>query len=199
MINEKVMCFIYGLDETAAYSYKGRPQFPSQVGRLQSETRLDMGAGRQPRVSITVAHVSSTLRLKNITGSESAADVLEEYFELIGGREKIFEETNKAARGKKRGRPGVPSAAATTKKSRKNGSHPASSTPPATAKWTPPLGSWEDDIEYIDACEDEGSGKLVVYLNWKNGKKTKHDTSVIYKKCPQKVRNAAFCSLKQTY
>lgn len=26
-----------------------------------------------------------------------------------------------------------------------------------------------------------------MYLVWKNGKKTKHDTSVIYKKCPQKV------------
>jgi hypothetical protein len=27
----------------------------------------------------------------------------------------------------------------------------------------------------------------VVYLIWKNGKKTKHETAVIYKKCPQKV------------
>ncbi|OAQ98796.1 hypothetical protein LLEC1_08055 [Akanthomyces lecanii] len=27
----------------------------------------------------------------------------------------------------------------------------------------------------------------MVYLVWKNGKKTRHQTSVIYKKCPQKV------------
>lgn len=30
-------------------------------------------------------------------------------------------------------------------------------------------------------------GKLVVFLNWKNGKKTKHNTDVIYRRCPQKV------------
>ena len=30
-------------------------------------------------------------------------------------------------------------------------------------------------------------GKLMVFLNWKNGQKTKHTTEVIYKKCPQKV------------
>ena len=106
----------------------------------------------------------------------------------MGGREAIFEETEKAARGKKRGRQSAGAQSAGTKRSRTTGSHPDSATPPATAKkWSPPSGSWEDDIEYIDACEEEGSGKLVVYLNWKNGQKTKHDTSVIYKKCPQKV------------
>jgi chromobox protein 1 len=39
----------------------------------------------------------------------------------------------------------------------------------------------------LDACEDEESGKLMVYLEWKNGKKTQHPTSVIYQRCPQKV------------
>jgi Chromo shadow domain len=65
--------------------------------------------------------------------------------------------------------------------------------PPATKKWTPPSGSWENLIDQIDACEEEGSGKLVVYLGWKNGQKTKHDTSVIYKKCPQKVSTLTIC------
>lgn len=114
--------------------------------------------------------------------------VLDEYFEQIGGREAIFTQTEKAARGKKRGRGASNAASTSTKRSKKNGSHPAESAPPATAKaWAPPAGSWEDDIDTIDACEDEGSGKLVVYLIWKNGKKTKHETPVIYKKCPQKV------------
>ncbi|RSL96017.1 hypothetical protein CEP52_011750 [Fusarium oligoseptatum] len=76
----------------------------------------------------------------------------------------------------------------TAKRSRRGGAHPADTTPPATAKkWSPPAGSWEDEIETIDACEEEGSGKLVVYLIWKNGNKTKHDTQIIYKKCPQKM------------
>ena len=91
-------------------------------------------------------------------------------------------------RGKKRGRVAGGTPSTTSKRSRRNGAHPADSTPPISAKkWTPPAGSWEDEIETIDACEDEGSGKLVVYLIWKNGQKTKHDTHIIYKKCPQKA------------
>ncbi|KKO96453.1 hypothetical protein THAR02_11446 [Trichoderma harzianum] len=119
---------------------------------------------------------------------ESAGEVLSAYLESIGGREKIFEETQEAARGKKRNRTNSTTPAATTKRSKRNGTHPGDSAPPATAeKWSPPAGSWEDEIDTIDACEDEGSGRLVVYLVWKNGRKTKHDTKVIYKKCPQKM------------
>ncbi|EGR47326.1 uncharacterized protein TRIREDRAFT_109088 [Trichoderma reesei QM6a] len=118
---------------------------------------------------------------------ESAGEILSAYLESIGGREKIFEETQEASRGKKRGRTTSATPGA-TKRSRRNGTHPADSAPPATAdKWSPPAGSWEDEIQTIDACEDEGSGRLVVYLVWKNGRKTKHDTKVIYKKCPQKM------------
>ncbi|KAM0439814.1 hypothetical protein ACHAPT_000911 [Fusarium lateritium] len=121
---------------------------------------------------------------------ESASEILEDYFAKIGGREKIFEETEKASKTKKRRRTtnGTPSTTSTAKRSRRSAAHPADSTPPATSKkWSPPAGSWEDEIETIDACEEEGSGKLVVYLIWKNGNKTKHDTQVIYKKCPQKM------------
>ncbi|KAJ4314221.1 hypothetical protein N0V84_009006 [Fusarium piperis] len=121
---------------------------------------------------------------------ESASEILADYFTKIGGREKIFEETEKASKTKKRRRAtnGTPSTTSTAKRSRRGAAHPADTTPPATAKkWSPPAGSWEDEIETIDACEEEGSGKLVVYLIWKNGNKTKHDTQIIYKKCPQKM------------
>lgn len=123
---------------------------------------------------------------------DSAAEILEEYYKKFGGREAILEETEKAAKSKKRRRStnGTPNTSTntSTKRSRQNGAHPKDSTPPvSTKKWSPPAGSWEDEIDTIDACEDEGSGKLVVYLIWKNGQKTKHDTQVIYKKCPQKM------------
>lgn len=120
---------------------------------------------------------------------ESAYEILDAYFDKIGGREAIMEQSEKAAKGKKRGRPASGTPTAAGKRSRKNGTHPANAAPSATVKkWAPPAGSWEDDIESIDACEDdESSGKLVVYLVWKGGYKTKHDTNVIYKKCPQKV------------
>ncbi|CAG9943824.1 unnamed protein product [Clonostachys rosea f. rosea IK726] len=115
-----------------------------------------------------------------------ATEVLQEYFAGVGGRQAILDQTEKA-KAKKRGRTGSDQPAG-TKRQRKNGVHPADTEPPATKKkWQPPSGSWEDDIENIDACEEEGGGKLVVYLNWKNGQKTKHETSVIYKKCPQKM------------
>ncbi|PFH55388.1 hypothetical protein XA68_18437 [Ophiocordyceps unilateralis] len=118
---------------------------------------------------------------------DSASEILIEYYRQIGGRDSIFEESQVASRSKKRGRAST-GTATSTKRPRKNGLHPADSTPPAsTKKWSPPAGSWEDEIESIDACEDEGSGRLAVYLIWKNGRKTKHDTSVIYKKCPQKM------------
>ncbi|KAG6057071.1 hypothetical protein E4U17_001716 [Claviceps sp. LM77 group G4] len=123
---------------------------------------------------------------------ESAREILDDYFDSIGGRDSIFEQTEKASRVKKRRRQASNTAASSssTKRSRRETTqHPAHSAPPASAPtpWTPPAGSWEEEIEAIDACEDQGSGRLVVYLVWKNGKKTKHDTSVIYKKCPQKM------------
>ena len=121
---------------------------------------------------------------------ESATDILEEYLAKIGGREKIFEESEAATKSKKRGRASGKAESA-TKRSKRNDSHPASTEAPKSARqkaWVPPAGSWEDEIETIDACEDAATHKLVVYLNWKNGHKTKHDTHVIYKKCPQKVR-----------
>ncbi|KAI1067728.1 hypothetical protein LB507_010587 [Fusarium sp. FIESC RH6] len=124
---------------------------------------------------------------------ESAQEILDQYFEQYGGREKLFQQTETAAKTKKRRRAtnGTPSTATpttTTKRSRRGNTHPASSTPPATSKpWSPPAGSWEDEIESIEVEEDENRGKIIVYLRWNNGKKTKHDTEVVYRKCPQKM------------
>lgn len=126
---------------------------------------------------------------------EGASEILEEYLRKLGGREALFEEKSKAKSTKKRGRPSGASStpSATGKRSRHNG-HPSESTPPASAReakskaWTLPSGSWEEEVESIDACEDEESGSLIIYLNWRNGQKTKHSKEVVYKRCPQKVR-----------
>lgn len=118
---------------------------------------------------------------------------MEEYLQTVGGRDQVLEQS-KAAKGKKRGRTSAASkssespAAPTTKRSRRNGTHPADITPPESAKkWSPPAGSWEEHIDTVDAHQDDESGRLVVYLTWKTGQKTKHETTVVYKKCPQKV------------
>ncbi|KAK1759575.1 hypothetical protein QBC47DRAFT_372425 [Echria macrotheca] len=122
---------------------------------------------------------------------ENASQVLEEYLESIGGREKLFEETASAMRGKKRGRPSSSTPQASGKRTkRSNRDHPSEMEIPLAvrnATWKPPAGSWEDHIAQLDACEDEESGKLMVYLTWKNGHKTQHETSIIYQRCPQKM------------
>ncbi|KAI1427883.1 heterochromatin protein one [Xylaria sp. FL1777] len=118
---------------------------------------------------------------------QNAAGVLDEYLSSVGGRDTILEEAQTALKTKKRGRPSTGTPANGTKR-RRNESHPASATPPASARaWKPPQGSWEDAVESIDACHDENTGKLIVYLTWKTGQKTQHDTKVIYSRCPQKM------------
>ncbi|KAL5611024.1 hypothetical protein FOBRF1_007141 [Fusarium oxysporum] len=118
----------------------------------------------------------------------SGDEILNEYFDTIGGRHKIFEGSDSAAKTKRR----IPMTNGTCgtrpKRQRRNKAHATDETLLATAKkWSPPSGSWEDEIETIDTCEENNNGYLTVYLTWKNGQKTKHDTEIIYKKCPQKV------------
>ncbi|KAL2135778.1 hypothetical protein VTI74DRAFT_6983 [Chaetomium olivicolor] len=122
--------------------------------------------------------------------AENASEILNEYYESIGGRDKLFEDTAAALKSKKRSRPSSSTPQASGKRSRKNGDHSRDSEPPLSAKavtWKPPPGSWEDHIAQLDACEDEETGKLMVYLTWKNGHKTQHETHVIYQRCPQKM------------
>jgi chromobox protein 1 len=122
---------------------------------------------------------------------ENATEILSDYLESIGGRDKIFEETDEAQKSKKRGRPAGAGTPANGGKRSKRGSHPGSETPPASAgakkSWKPPAGSWEEHVASIDACHDENTGKLVVYLTWKNGNKTQHGTETIYTRCPQQM------------
>jgi chromobox protein 1 len=110
---------------------------------------------------------------------------------MQGGKSAILDAAMQGAtRVKKRGRPSLGAqSSAVNKRPKKNGYHPEDVEAPRTAKaWKPPAGSWEDHIAQIDACEDEESGKLMIYLAWKNGQKTQHETRVIYQRCPQKVR-----------
>ena len=115
--------------------------------------------------------------------STTAIDVLNEYFEEIGGRPEPVQ------KGKKR-------------KGRKSiANSEAASTPASTTKrvkkdkeqeWSPPPGSWENDVNYVDTVEeslDPKTGNLTryAYLVWTNGKKTQHPLAHVYHKCPQKV------------
>jgi chromobox protein 1 len=102
--------------------------------------------------------------------------VLNEYFESIGGRPEV---------GKKR-------------KGRKSAARSESGTPAANKRlkqekeWSPPPGSWEHDVNFVDTVEelkDPVTGKKVryAYLVWVNQRKTQHPLAHVYQKCPQKM------------
>ncbi|KAH7113606.1 hypothetical protein EDB81DRAFT_848706 [Dactylonectria macrodidyma] len=120
--------------------------------------------------------------------SVSGDEILNQYFDTIGGRDKIFDESDRAAKTKKGRQTSNGTFSTRPKRLQRNEAHVGDETLLATTKpWNPPSGSWEDEVETIGACEEDDNGKLIVYLIWKNGQKTKHETQIIYKKCPQKV------------
>ncbi|KAF2205347.1 hypothetical protein GQ43DRAFT_437069 [Delitschia confertaspora ATCC 74209] len=114
----------------------------------------------------------------NLSG---AVEVLKEYFDSIGGRPE----------------PGQPKSKKRSRKSR--GAESESATPAQATKrakrekeWSPPPGSWENDvteIETVDERLNEETGEMSRwgYVSWRNGNHTQHPLEIIYRKCPQKM------------
>ncbi|KAH8695806.1 hypothetical protein GQ44DRAFT_666430 [Phaeosphaeriaceae sp. PMI808] len=108
-----------------------------------------------------------------------AVDVMNEYFDEIGGRPE-------RKTGQKR-------------KGRQSAIQSESGTPASSVKrakqekaWSPPPGSWEHDVKHVDTVEqswDHRTGQLAkfAYLVWNNEKKTQHPLRHVYQKCPQKM------------
>lgn len=58
--------------------------------------------------------------------------------------------------------------------------------------WEPPRGTWEDDVNNVDAVEEQAdatTGEKIrqAFIMWNDGRKTMHPLHVINQKCPQKV------------
>ncbi|PVU86799.1 hypothetical protein BB561_006539 [Smittium simulii] len=47
--------------------------------------------------------------------------------------------------------------------------------------------SWESYIDFIEAIDRVPEIGLMIYVKWKSGKKSVHPSSVINKRCPQKI------------
>ncbi|KAJ4371841.1 hypothetical protein N0V86_008395 [Didymella sp. IMI 355093] len=115
---------------------------------------------------------------------ETAADVLNEYFDEIGGRpEKPTKGIKRKGVAATKSETGTP--ASTSKRSKK-------AAEPVEKAWSPPPGSWEHDVSHIDTVEqsiDPRTGKdaKFAYIVWNNQKKTQHPLKHIYTKCPQKM------------
>lgn len=123
--------------------------------------------------------------------------LLKRYLKKIGGRRAITTTPHeRSPTSKGRSRPRCPRVSAQAPKQPHQLGH--TGTPLAPQQkcqvWKPPPGSWEDEIESIDACEPLGScdgrgnKELTVFVTWNNGQKTRHSMSTLYWKCPRKVR-----------
>ena len=59
-------------------------------------------------------------------------------------------------------------------------------------EWSPPPGSWENDVQQIETVDENinpktGAKERWGFVLWKNGSRTQHPLELIYRKCPQKV------------
>ncbi|KAI9709666.1 MAG: hypothetical protein M1812_007644 [Candelaria pacifica] len=117
---------------------------------------------------------------------QTASERLDEYFQSIGGRPV----QGKKVVGKKARLSGAtPETSASGKKRRLDDagtSTPGTSTP-GNKKWTPPAGSWENEVMGVDTIEQTQEDGLQVFLAWNNGHKSKHPIEVTYKRCPLKM------------
>jgi hypothetical protein len=147
-------------------------------GRATTIPRTKHGSPKQTCMS----HATRACRRRRADSRrEGAIDVMNEYFDDIGGRP----EPTRGAQKRKGRTSGLMKSEAGT---------PASSAKRVKQEqtWSPPQGSWEHDVDYIDTVEervDPKTGELAkfAYLVWNNDKKTQHPLKHVYLKCPQKA------------
>ncbi|KAI9297574.1 chromo-domain-containing protein [Neoconidiobolus thromboides FSU 785] len=49
------------------------------------------------------------------------------------------------------------------------------------------LEDWESEVVEIETIERNSKGELIVYIVWKNGCHTSHNSKVVNERCPQKI------------
>jgi chromobox protein 1 len=111
--------------------------------------------------------------------------MLQSYYDSLGGRPTANGNSNSKKRKGRKSAAGdspAPPVATSSKRARKE------------REWSPPPGSWENDVDYIETVEqsetiekETGEPTKYAYLTWNNGKKTQHPLRYVYQKCPQKM------------
>ncbi|KFY12602.1 hypothetical protein V492_03780 [Pseudogymnoascus sp. VKM F-4246] len=124
---------------------------------------------------------------------ETAIEIVEDYYNQIGGREFVNDEAArelekvKTAPPRKRGRAPSGTAAAPKGKKGKVEKHPKDTTPPKSLEFKVPSGSWEHEVKAIEQVEEQDDGTLQVHVFWNGGYRTAHPVEKAYKHCPQKM------------
>ncbi|CAG8526819.1 943_t:CDS:2 [Paraglomus occultum] len=137
-------------------------------------------------------HLQFFLKWKGYPDSENtwedeenvfAQNLVEEYWEGIGGRPN----TKTASKSKTNGDNSSKSAPTRSDFKRKRAIDLSDEGIDTDDDFPPSYwGSWEEEVENIETVEKTNEG-LFVYLHWKNGQRTVHDSREVNEKCPQKV------------
>lgn len=119
---------------------------------------------------------------------ENAKEVIQEYFDLIGGRP--VKPGAKKRKSTASAGPRTPDRAP-AKKTKKEQPILKEQTPSESSNdtWVPKGKNWENDAMIVDTIiKDEKSDTLYAMVSWNNGKKSKVSLHLAYQRMPQKVR-----------
>jgi chromobox protein 1 len=128
--------------------------------------------------SMFLAHVSDNV-------FRGASEVLEKYFEQIGGRPQPPGKLGKRkSQSQLKGDSGSP-AAKKSKRTNGNDEESMDDSIQKTGTWTPKKENWETEIRAIDTVErDRLTGKLWAFILFNNNKRSKVGMELVYKHCP---------------
>jgi len=121
---------------------------------------------------------------------QGSVQLIDAYWNERGGRPEITSSAQKRGSGRKHNQ-STPASEGGTKRRR----HSTDDDTPVRQKtngmnaWEPPkdLVSWDDKVANVETVEKTENGLVLVYLHWKDGHKSCHDTTVVYAKCPQRM------------
>ena len=177
-----------------AFNADGRRIASSTRSSGRGTTRSQIGPGRRRTTCKTRCQFIIIIELT--LHREGAPEVIQTYFEKIGGRPK-------PKKGRKRQHSEANSATATPEAKgsgrRKRGKVDDEEGTPAeivkakaSRNWHPPHGSWEKELMTVETLEEHndpktGERKLRAYVCFNNGEKSQFDLRTLRQKCPQKV------------
>ena len=121
------------------------------------------------------------------SSSESANDVLSDYYNSIGGRPAGDTIATRSSKSKSKKKKNSTSSISKPKQRAPPTKHPRSSDSELDMKWIPKGDFWDNQIDEVISLEQDPKEGLIVLANLKNGKSVKCATTEAYKKIPQKM------------
>jgi chromobox protein 1 len=75
--------------------------------------------------------------------------------------------------------------APSSKRQKRNNGVSADTSEEEVGAWTPKGNNWENEVERVENIEKDDNGGLMVFLKFKNGRRTKVTRDMVYKHCPR--------------